>query len=84
MTITCPIECVKDDAPDFLTKHSTFVLTAIGSLSALLGVIFSYCIKSRCSNIKTPCISCDRIPVNPDDIATSPEPIKVKEVVIEK
>ena len=83
MTIICPNECVKDD-PDFLQKHSTFVLTAIGSISALLGVVFSYCLKSRCTNIKTPCISCDRVPVNPDDIATSPEPINIREVKIEK
>lgn len=86
MSINCPIECVKSACPDpdFLEKHSTFVLTAVGSLSALLGVIFSYCLKSRCTNIKTPCLSCDRVPLNPDDIAISPEPIKVKEVRIEK
>jgi hypothetical protein len=73
MTIVCPIECVKDE-PDFLQKHST----------ALLGVVFSYCLKSRCTNIRTPCLSCDRVPLNPNDIATSPEPIEVKEVRIEK
>lgn len=83
MSVNCPIECVKEQ-PDFLEKHSTFVLTAIGSISALLGVVFSYCIKSRCSNIRTPCISCDRVPIDPDKIATSPEPIKVKEIKIEK
>ena len=91
MTIVCPIECVKDEA-DFLQKHSTFVLTTIGSvsallvgsISALLGVIMSYCLKSRCTNIKTPCLSCDRVPLNPDDIAISPEPIEVKEVTILK
>ena len=81
MTIVCPIECVKEN-PDFLEKHSTFVLTAIGSISALLGIVFSYCLKSRCTNIKTPCISCDRVPLNADDITN--EPIQVKEVRIEK
>lgn len=86
MSINCPIECVKSACPDpdFLEKHSTFVLTAVGSLSALLGVVFSYCLKSRCTNIKTPCLSCDRVPLEPDDIALSPEPIQVKEVKIEK
>lgn len=83
MTIVCPIECVKDEA-DFLQKHSTFVLTTIGSVSALLGVVMSYCLKSRCTNIKTPCLSCDRVPLNPDDIAISPIPIEVKEVTILK
>lgn len=86
MSINCPIECVKSACPDpdFLEKHSTFVLTAVGSLSALLGVVFSYCLKSRCTNIKTPCLSCDRVPLDPNDIAISPEPIQVKEVKIEK
>ena len=83
MTIVCPIECVKDEA-DFLQKHSTFVLTTIGSVSALLGVVMSYCLKSRCTNIRTPCLSCDRVPLNPDDIAISPKPIEVKEVTILK
>tara|TARA_R110002124_G_scaffold156027_1_gene323210 strand:- start:481 stop:732 length:252 start_codon:yes stop_codon:yes gene_type:complete len=83
MTIVCPIECVKDEA-DFLQKHSTFVLTTIGSVSALLGVVMSYCLKSRCTNIRTPCLSCDRVPLNPDDIAISPTPIEVKEVTILK
>lgn len=86
MSINCPIECVKSACPDpdFLEKHSTFVLTAVGSISALLGVIMSYCLKSRCTNIRTPCLSCDRVPLNPDDIAISPEPIEVREVTIEK
>ena len=84
--MACPIECVKAGCPepDFLQKHSTFVLTAIGSLSALLGIVISYCLKSRCTNIRTPCLSCDRVPLEPDDIAISPEPIQVKEVRIEK
>ena len=71
--VTCPIECVKsgcDEAPDFLEKHSTFFLTLIGSVSALVGVLLSYCIKSRCKNIKCCCIACDREPIqlNKDNI----------------
>ena len=60
--ITCPIECVREGCPepDFLEKHSGFLITLIGSVSAVLGVVFTYCIKSRCRNIKTPCVSCDR------------------------
>jgi hypothetical protein len=60
--ILCPLECVNQGCPqpDFLEKHDGFLITLIGSLSAVLGVIFSYCIKSRCKNIKTCCISCDR------------------------
>ena len=52
--IFCPLECVRSGCPqqDFLEKHNGFFITLIGSLSAVLGVIFSYCIKSRCKNIK--------------------------------
>ena len=56
--ILCPLECVRED--DFLDKHNAFLITLIGSISAVLGVVFTYCIKSRCKNIRTPCISCDR------------------------
>lgn len=60
--INCPIECVREGCPDpdWLEKHSAFLITLIGSISAVLGIIFTYCLKSRCKNIKTPCISCDR------------------------
>jgi len=60
--INCPLDCVRLGCPepDFLEKHNGFLITLIGSLSAALGIIFSYCLKSRCKNIKTPCISCDR------------------------
>ena len=64
--INCPIECVSVSCPepDFLEKHNGFLITLVGSLSAVLGVIFSYCIKSRCKNIKFCCLSCDRDVIN--------------------
>jgi hypothetical protein len=60
--ITCPLECVNQGCPepDWLEKHNGFLITLIGAVSAALGVLFSYCLKSRCKNIKTPCVSCDR------------------------
>ena len=61
--IVCPISCVKSgcpDPPDFLEKHSTFMITISGIISAFFGGIFTYFLKSRCTNIKTPCCSCDR------------------------
>jgi hypothetical protein len=66
MDINCPLECVSVSCPepDFLEKHNGFIITLVGSLSAVLGVIFTYCIKSRCRNIKTCCISCDRDVIN--------------------
>ena len=61
--IVCPLECVKSGCPsdpDFLEKHSTFVITAGGMVSACIASIFAYFLKSRCSKINTPCLSCDR------------------------
>jgi hypothetical protein len=71
--ILCPLECVRED--DWLEKHSAFLITLIGSISAVLGVVFTYCIKSRCKNIKTCCISCDR-----DVIEIKNEDIKINNI----
>jgi len=77
--VVCPIECVKsgcDDPPDFLEKHNAFLLTLIASLSACVGIVLTYFLKSRCKNIKTPCVSCDRdvIALDPQDIEVSSAP----------
>ena len=58
----CPINCINAgcNKPDFLEKHNAFLLTIIGSLSAILGMFLNYLLKSRCKNIRTPCCSCDR------------------------
>lgn len=71
--IVCPIECVKsgcDDPPDFLTKHGAWLLTVIASFSAAMGLCLTYFLKSRCKNIRTPCISCDRdvVVLEPDHV----------------
>lgn len=61
-TVNCPIECIRtgcNDNNDQDTRNA-FLITLIGSLSAVLGLVFSYFLKSRCTNISTPCISCDR------------------------
>jgi hypothetical protein len=78
--VLCPVECLNYDADDFLTKHSTFMLTLVGSLSACLGVVMSYFLKSRCSRINIGCISCDRVPptetvntVNVNDVSVNTE-----------
>ena len=50
--ISCPLECVRVGCPeqDWLEKHNGFLITLIGSLSAAMGVVFAYCLKSRCKN----------------------------------
>lgn len=60
--MNCPLECVRLGCPepDWLEKHNGFLITLIGAVSGALGIIFTYCLKSRCRNIKTPCITCDR------------------------
>jgi hypothetical protein len=78
--IVCPLECVKSGCPsdpDFLEKHSTFVITMGGMISACIASIFAYFLKSRCSKIVTPCLSCDRVP--PDSVTEPKEPKEPKE-----
>ncbi len=57
--ILCPIECLEPQA-DFVEKHSTFLITLIGALSACAGVVLTYFLKSRCNKIKVGCIECER------------------------
>ncbi len=58
----CPLHCVNVacEKPSWLQENETFVLTTIASLSAALGVIFTYFLKSRCTNIQCCCVSCTR------------------------
>ena len=60
--VDCPIECVRSACPDpdFLEKHSAWLLTIIGVFAACIGTVLTYFLKSRCSKIKFCCISCDR------------------------
>ena len=75
--INCPIDCVRAACPDpdFLEKHSTFVLTITASLSATLGVILSYILKSRCKKINCCGLSCDREPIElkVEDVNAQPQ-----------
>ena len=65
-TVLCPITCVRAACPEdsWLQKHESFVLTMTASISALLGVILAYCIKSRCTTIKFCGFSCHRRPLD--------------------
>ena len=66
----CPIDCLRVACPEdtWLQSHESFVLTLTASLSALLGMILSYCLKSRCTKIKFCGFSCDRVPVSLKDL----------------
>ena len=69
--IDCPIECVKsgcEDPPDWLEKHSTFLLTLVGVVGGGLGAMLTYCLRSRCSQIQLGCLSCIRQPLDVEEI----------------
>ena len=66
--IECPVQCLTYDSDDWLQKHTTFTLTMVGSLSAMITLIFSYFLKSRCTKIKIGCLSCDRIPPSVNEV----------------
>ena len=64
--INCPIQCIKAgcDEKDWLVTHESFVLIITATISATLGVMFSYFLKSRCTRISFCGFSCDRTPVD--------------------
>ncbi len=70
--VDCPIECVRSACPepDWLEKHSSFVLTLVGILSGLFGMVFTYFLKSRCKTIKCCGLECDRqvVELDPKDV----------------
>lgn len=60
--IQCPLECMKD-SPHFIKENETFLLTITATISTIIGVMFSTCIKSRCSEIKCFGVFCKREPI---------------------
>ena len=74
MTTLCPIECFKDDPPDFLSKHSTFVLTCSSLVSGGLALLLTYFLKSRCRTVEFCCLKCERevLPLNAVDVEIVP------------
>ena len=70
--IDCPIECINRDlicesSPDFLEKHGSFFLTLFGVLTGVVGLILTYFIKSRCTEIKCFGMFCRRKPLDLDN-----------------
>jgi hypothetical protein len=51
------------DAPDFIERNGTWVLSMVGVLSACLGTIFAYFLRSRCKTIRCCGVVCERQPV---------------------
>ena len=65
MPIHCPIECVRAACPDpdFIEKNGTWLLTAIGGITATMGVLLTYFLKSRCRKMECCCLKIDRDPI---------------------
>ena len=82
VSIVCPLECIHRDEPDFLEKHSTFVITLVGCLSALVGSVFSYILNSRCKTVKTCCFNCERDVIPAKDVVKQLNN-KIEEVEVE-
>jgi hypothetical protein len=67
----CPIECMNRDLicespASFLEKNGTFVLTLVGIISTGIGIVFTYFLKSRCTEIKCFGLFCKRHPLELD------------------
>lgn len=62
MSIECPIECVRAacPSPDFLEKHSAWLLTVMAAFTGCIGVMLTYFLKSRCRKINCCGVSCVR------------------------
>lgn len=69
----CPIECIDRDLicespPDFIQRNSTFFLTLIGIIGGGCGILLTYFLKSRCTEIKCFGLFCKRSPIELNDI----------------
>ena len=62
---TCPVECVNIACtqPDWLQTHESFVLTFTASIGAGVGVLLTYFLRSRCTEISFCGIRCRRQPL---------------------
>lgn len=59
---------VNGNMPSWL--NGTFILTCMGMCGAGIGYILLFLLKSRCTTIKCCCISCNRTPLNIEELQT--------------
>ena len=62
MTV-CPVECLSVGKPDWLETHESFVLTTVASVGGAFGILLTYFLKSRCTEIKCCGVRCRRTPI---------------------
>ena len=64
------LEGYKDTPPDFLQRNGSWLLSVIAAISASVGAVLTYLLRSRCRHIKLGCLECDRTPVALDATST--------------
>ena len=73
--VDCPIDCVRSACPDpdWLEKHSAWLLTIIGVFAACVGTVLTYFLKSRCKKIRCCGMTCDRdvVELSPQDVTVA-------------
>ena len=52
----------------FIQTNEAFLLTIVGTLSAMFGLLLNTCIKSRCTTIKFCGFSCIRKPIPVEEL----------------
>ena len=58
------------------------VASGVGGIVAIIGGVSSCMLKSRCTNIKSPCLSCEREPLDDDnDVYQTPRTDSNKNVI---
>lgn len=50
----------------FTAELTTFVIACSGVIIGIISALSKCMVKSRCTNIKSPCVSCDREPISAD------------------
>ena len=43
-----------------MEKHESFLVTLIGTVGAILGMLLQCLLRSRCTRIQSICVTCDR------------------------
>jgi len=75
-----PAECLamlegyKDTPPDFLQRNGSWLLSVIAAISASVGAVLTYLLRSRCHRIKLGCLECDRTPVTLESTEITVQP----------
>jgi H+/Cl- antiporter ClcA len=54
------IEAIQAPTPDFVERNGAWLISVIGIFAGCVGAVFTYLLKSRCTEIGCGCVSCKR------------------------